>query len=43
MAHMHEEILGGLSQIPVPPNPGRLIVTGHSQAIFTGNILFLLR
>lgn len=33
----YETILTGLSKVPTPNNPGKLIVTGHSQAILTDN------
>ena len=36
MSYYDREILTGLSKIPTPESPGVLLVTGESQAVFTG-------
>lgn len=33
----YQTILEGLSKVPTPNNPGKLVVTGKSQAILTGS------
>ncbi len=36
LSKISDEILNGLSSIPSPMYPGRLICTGESQPVFTG-------
>ena len=36
MVFYDQQILAGLSKVPTPNCPGTMIVTGKSQAVFTG-------
>ena len=37
MSYFDQQILAGLTKVPTPNSPGRLIVTGDAQSVFTGN------
>jgi hypothetical protein len=40
--YIDREILKGLKKIPTPTTPGSIVVTGKSQAVFTGKLIAAL-
>ena len=37
--YIDQEILRGITKVPTPTTPGSVVVTGTSQAVFTGKLI----